>query len=151
MEEKGATAHIPVICIDPASGPAFQVFNRNDWEGDSRGVIQSCATELSVLRHGSARIESLCASAMACCRPHFERLGRQWDASPWPLDRMIYFAEIPEMHILIEAFFSGVKSLLDLTVQLLFTERVVSLKIDGFHRDKDKYGGRVLLIRAQNV
>ena len=51
---------------------------------------------------------------------------------------------MPDLHIRIEAFFSGVKTLLDLLMQLLSTEKIVGGTVDGFHRDKEIYGGRVL-------
>lgn len=69
----------------------------------------------------------------------------------WDLDRSIYFAEVPEMHVSIEAFFAGLKSLLDLIVQLLSTEEVVGTRINGFHREGKVYGGRVLNALERNA
>jgi len=51
----------------------------------------------------------------------------------------------------IEAFFSGVKSLLDLLVQFLSTETVVTAAIDGFHRANKVYGGKVLNALQNNA
>jgi hypothetical protein len=50
----------------------------------------------------------------------------------------------------IEAFFSGIKTLLDLLVQLLSSEQVVNGQVHGFHRDKSIYGGSVLKALAHN-
>ena len=71
-------------------------------------------------------------------------LEEQWKLSKFDLDKITFFGQQPDLHIRIEAFFSGIKSLLDLIVQLLSTEKVVASAIDGFHRDQDVYGGRVL-------
>ncbi len=51
----------------------------------------------------------------------------------------------------IEAFFSGAKTLLDLMVQLLSSERVVNVGINGFHCVKKIYGGNVLNALTSNV
>jgi hypothetical protein len=51
----------------------------------------------------------------------------------------------------IEAFFSGLKTLLDLLVQLLSSEGVVVEAVDGFHRVRGTYGGRVLNALANNA
>lgn len=53
--------------------------------------------------------------------------------------------------MLVEAFFSGVKSLLDLMVQLLASEKIVAASIDGFHRDKKVYGASVLNALQNNI
>jgi hypothetical protein len=73
-----------------------------------------------------------------------DTLQQMWKEAPWDLSKGIYFAQVPEMHLLIEAFFAGIKSLLDLLVQLLSTEGVVAVHVDGFHRKGDVYGGSVL-------
>ena len=67
------------------------------------------------------------------------------------MDKLIYLGQAPELHLLIEAFFSGLKSLLDLSVQLLSTEGVVTVGVHGFHRDKSVYGGVVLNALERNV
>jgi hypothetical protein len=132
-------------------GSAFTLFNPNDWVGESRGVVQSCATELAVLEYTTARIETLCATARELCSRHFETLNSQWQTSPWNLSRVIYFGQVPELHVLIEGFFAGLKSLLDLDSQLLTTEGVVGVAVDGFHRAKGVYGGSVINALENNV
>lgn len=135
---------IPLILIDSSSVPAFQIFNPNAWEGDSRAVVQSCSTEFSVLQYEAIRIAEMCRSSKDQCQPHFENLKNQWGNSRWDLAKTICYGQVPELHMLIEGFFSGMKSLLDLIVQLLSTENVVACKLDGFHKTKDVYGGVVL-------
>jgi hypothetical protein len=71
-------------------------------------------------------------------------LQLQWKNSPWSISKGIYFAQVPEIHLMIEAYFASVKSLLDLIVQLLTTEGIVVVELNGFHRSGDVYGGRVL-------
>jgi hypothetical protein len=142
---------IPVICLDRSSVSAFSMFNPNDWLARSRSVVQSCSTELSVLEYGAERIDQMCSSREERTRPAFRTLTTQWAVAKWDLDRSIYFAEVPEMHASIEAFFSGLKSLLDLIVQLLSTEEVVGTRINGFHREGRVYGGRVLNALERNA
>ena len=135
---------IPIIFLDGASVEAFHIFNPNDWQRDTRGVIQSCATELAVLQYSAERIGTICLSAKDLCRPRFDDMSRQWQTSPWDLAKTVSYCQVPELHILIEGFFAGLKSLLDLNAQLLSTEGVVGGSVHGFHRTKDVYGGKVL-------
>ena len=142
---------IPVICMDSSAVPAFQIFNPNDWNGVSRAVVLSCSTEFSVLQYGATRIAEMCHSPKDRCQPHFENLKGQWETSTWNLAKTVCYAQVPELHVLIEAFFSGMKSLLDLIVQLLSTEKVVGLTLDGFHRAGNIYGGTVLNALDRNA
>lgn len=142
---------IRVVCLDESAVPAFVLFNPNDWIGESRRVVQSCATELAVLKYTAARIETLCATAKKLCNRQFEILNRQWQTSPWNLSNIIYFGQVPELHVLIEGFFAGLKSLLDLDSQLLTTEGVVGIAVDGFHRARSVYGGSVINALENNV
>jgi len=63
----------------------------------------------------------------------------------------VIYGQHPDLHLRIEAFFSGVKTLLDLIVQLLASEKVVGAGVDGFHRAQDVYGGKVLNVLAKNA
>lgn len=135
---------IAVICVDPSAVAGFQVFNPNDWQGDSKAVVLSCSTELSILQYGVNGITEICRSPKERCQPHFENLKRQWGDPTRSLPKTICYAQVPELHVLIEAFFSGIKSLLDLIVQLLSTEKIVGTAVNGFHRAGPIYGGRVL-------
>lgn len=142
---------IPVVCLDATTVGAFSIFNPNNWEGGTRGVIQSCATELAVLEYSAKRIGTICLSAKDLCHPHFENIRRQWRTSPWDLAKTVFYGQVPELHILIEGFFAGLKSLLDLNAQLLSTGGVVSVSLDGFHRKKAVYGGAVLNALDRNA
>lgn len=146
------TARIPVICLDPSAVSVYSLFNPNDWDGQSRGVVQSCATELSALEYTAARIENLCATARELCSRHFDTLNSQWQTAPFNLSNVTFFGQVPELHILIEGFFAGLKSLLDLVSQLVATEGVVvGIAINGFHRVKGVYGGSVINALENNV
>jgi len=142
---------IPVICLDPSAGSAFDIFNPNDWRGASRGFVQSCATEFAVLQYSANRIETICASAKAQCSGHFERLQKQWQGAPWDLTKFACFGQLPELHVLIAGFFTGLKSLLDLNAQLISAEGTVDVVLDGFHRAKGVYGGVVINALENNV
>jgi hypothetical protein len=53
--------------------------------------------------------------------------------------------------MLIEAFFSGMKSLPDLIVQLISTEGIVRNKVHGFHRIGTTYEWKVLKNLKSNI
>ncbi|MBE3124235.1 MAG: hypothetical protein IMZ57_01080 [Acidobacteria bacterium] len=144
-------ALIPVICIDPSSVTGAEMFNLNSWPSDSKGVIQSCWAEYSVLHHCVAQISDMCNDAERLLAISIKTIQQQWHAERFDLERVAIFSEQPDLHIRIEAFFSGVKALLDLLVQLLSTEKIVSEVIDGFHRTGDIYGGRVLNTLKNNA
>jgi len=144
-------APIPVICVDPSSVAGAEIFNPNSWSGESKGIIQSCWTEYSVLHHCVAQISDMCNDAERLCAKNIETIQQQWHALKFYLGRVAIFGQQPDLHIRIEAFFSGVKTLLDLLVQLLSTEKIVSGAVDGFHRTQDTYGGRVLNALRNNA
>jgi hypothetical protein len=147
----GDDLRVSVVCVDASAVSAFRIFNPNDWQGASRGVVQSCATELSMLDYTAGQIAAICELANQRCEPYFETLKQQWRRSPWDLQRVVHFGQVPEIHLLIEGFFAGLKSLLDLDVQLLSTERIVGVGLDGFHRDRTVYGGVVLNALERNA
>ena len=93
----------------------------------------------------------MCGNADRLCAKNVETLQEQWKLAKFNLDGVVCFGQQPDLHIRIEAFFSGVKSLLDLIVQILATEQVVAAAIDGFHRDQTGYGGRVLNALKNNA
>ncbi len=142
---------IPVICVDHSTAEAADIFNPNNWTGSSKEIIFSSWTEFSVLRHCARQIGAMVPAAEHLCANSIAELQEQWRRARFPLDEMVFFAQHAELHIRIEAFFSGAKSLLDLLVQLLSTERIVGTPIDGFHRTKDIYGGRVLNALENNA
>ena len=135
---------VPVICAHPSTVAGAEIFDPNSWFDGSKGVIHSCWSEYSVLHYCVNQISNICANAEQLCAQNIAALQEQWKLAKFDLGKMVFFGQQPELHIRIEAFFSGVKTLLDLLVQLLTTEKIVGGDVDGFHRDKDVYGGRVL-------
>jgi hypothetical protein len=144
-------APTPVICVDPSSVAGADTFNPNSWFGGSKGVIQSCWTEYSVLHHCVDQISGMCDDAKRVCAKNIETIQQQWLTARFDVRKMVFFGQQPDLHIRIEAFFSGVKTLLDLVVQLLSTEKIVSEAVDGFHRAQNVYGGRVLNALRNNA
>ncbi len=142
---------VPVICLDESAVPAFQVFNPNDWHGQSRAVIQSCATEFSLLRYSTSRISEMCHAPKDRCQRHFENIRRHCVEPTQILPKVVCYAQVPELHLAIEAFFSSIKSFLDLIVQLVSSEEIVGVKVHGFHKDKGVYGGAVLNMLERNA
>ena len=149
--DAAATEKIPVICISKSGWESAKVFNPNLWEPRSKGIIQSCWAELTVLRHCVGEICELCRDSEKLCAPQIEGLRVQWATAKFDLARAAFFVEQPSLHLRIEAFFAGVKSLLDLLVQLLSRERIVGSGIHGFHKAGDVYGGTVLNALHRNA
>jgi hypothetical protein len=135
---------VPVICAAPSSLPGAAILNGNGWEGRSRLIVQSCWSEYSVLQYSIGQVQLLAAEAMTLCRTQIEGVEKQWELAPFSLDSLEFFAEQPVLHLHIECMLSATKTLLDLIVLLLNTEGVVRTRLNGFNRDKNTYGGRVL-------
>jgi hypothetical protein len=131
--------------------PGLAVFNSNHWSGEARSVILTCWSEYSVLHHCTDQLHDMCTNAQALCERQIATIDQQWRANRFPVERMYYFAQQPDLHIRIEAFLSGIKTLLDLLVQLLSAQNIVTTKIEGFHRDREIYGGRVLNVLIGNA
>ncbi len=146
-----ATPRIPVICADAAAVIGATTFNPNSWSGLSRGIVQSCWTEYSVLHYCAEQIADLCARSDQVCEKHVATLQQQWRTARFDLEKIVVFGQVPELHIRIEFFFAGIKTLLDLLAQLLSSEKVVTEVVDGFHRSQDVYGGRVLNVLERNA
>ncbi|KPJ65202.1 MAG: hypothetical protein AMJ43_11160 [Coxiella sp. DG_40] len=144
-------SRIPVILLDQSAMPAFQIFNPNNWKGGSKAVVLSCSTEFSVLHYTVNRINEMCRSPKDRCQSHFDNLKQHCIDPIAILPKTVCYAQVPELHVLIEGFFSSIKSLLDLIVQLLSTEKIVGIKLDGFHRTKNIYGGTVLNALERNA
>ena len=120
-------------------------------ENKSKPIIQSCATELSLLEYIVNRLESLCSDPKDICKKHFITLLQQWELNHWEISKPNYYAQIPELHLLITGFFSITKSLLDIIVQLLFSEGIVKENMHGFHKRNGVFGGYVLNILKNNT
>ena len=142
---------IPVICAEPSLRFGAEIFNPNLWNVPSKSIVHSCWSEYSVLHYCSKQISSMCKKPESLCKKHIMTLQEQWKITKYDLDRLIFFALQPDLHIRIQAFFSGVKTLLDLFMQLLTSENVVGIVIDGFHRKGNVYGGKVLNALKKNV
>lgn len=142
---------IPVVCVDNSAIAGAALFNPNSWSGASKGLIQSCWTEYSVLHHCVTQLVTMCKKPEHLCQRHIATIQEQWSTGQLDLQKVVIYGQQPDLHIRIEAFFSGVKSLLDLLVQLLSTEKIVSAKVNGFHRMQDNYGGKVLSALENNV
>jgi hypothetical protein len=139
-----SNARIPVICADNSAIAGAEIFDPNSWSGASKGIIQSCWTEYSVLHHCVFQIVGLCREADRLTRNQIKSIQEQWNTKKFDLEKVVIYGQQPDLHMRIEAFFSGTKTLLDLIVQLLTSEKVVNGVIDGFHRAQDVYGGKVL-------
>ena len=147
MTEKYFNTHkTPVILVNSASVAAFRIFNQNDWTGLSRAVVRSCAAQLGLLNYSVDKLRELFNISNKLCEPKFNELKNQWNTSKWPIEKMDYFAEIPEVHLFIQVFLNSIKTFLDLIVQLISTERIVNKKIHGFHKKGKDPGGEILHI-----
>lgn len=142
---------IPIICADNSAVAGAEIFNPNSWTGASKGIIQSCWTEYSVLHHCVGQIAEMCREAERHTRKQVKSIQEQWSAQKFDLAKVVIYGQQPDLHMRIEAFFSGTKTLLDLIVQLLTSEKVVNGVVDGFHRAQDVYGGKVLNALTSNA
>ncbi|MGH2376906.1 MAG: hypothetical protein ACRDGT_00330 [Candidatus Limnocylindria bacterium] len=127
------------------------LFNPNEWPAPTKDIVSSCASELTVLRHSAVRIGELCANRQVLTDGYARSLEQQWRVGQWDWTRATYFAQVPELHLTIEAFFSSLKALLDLISQMYRSEDVVTPSLDGFHRQGAVYGGKVLNVLKRNT
>ena len=144
MPEQGKN---PLIIVSESTWMAAGVFNPNDWTGDSKGIIQFCSTEYGVLLHCRDQIVKACEGSAVLCAEDIRILQKQWRTLRFDPSRIEAFAEIPQVHVQIEAFLSATKTLLDLVVQLLASEGVVSASVHGFHEK----GTKVLKTLSNNA
>lgn len=149
--EHSDPVRLPIICVDESALACATLFNPNLWAGKSKGIVQSCWTECSVLRHCVRQLKEMCAAADHLCAGHVDAIRKQWAVAEFDVQSVVIFGEVPDLHMRIEAFFSGVKTLLDLLVQLLSSERVVNVAVHGFHREKTIYGGALLNTLVRNA
>lgn len=152
MTTEPPKARVPVIVVADTTWRGAAIFNPNDWEGNSKGIVRSCLAEFSALHHCVKKIEALCTDAALLCEPAVASLRDNWAMAKFPVEALDYYAEHPGLHVHIEAFLSSVKSLLDLSIQLLSSERIVGAAIQGFHHTTGSGpGGRVLETLRKNV
>ena len=145
------TPKIPVILAHENTVPAFSIFNPNDWNGKSKPVILSCAAHYGLLIHTSKMINNVFEQASTLCSPSLNNLMTQWKTSKWDISKSSYLVDIPDLHLSIHAFLSSVKTLLDVIVQLIGTEGIVSGEVHGFHKKGDDAGGKLLLMLENNA
>ena len=72
---------IPVICVDASSVAGAEIFDPNSWSGGSKGLVQSCWTEYSVLYYCVTQLSAMCDSAERLLAKNFETLQQQWRIS----------------------------------------------------------------------
>lgn len=147
---KKTKSKIPIILIHPSSVASFILFNPNSWKNTSKQIIRSCAAQYSLLYYSLDKLNKLYNDADKLCQPSLENLNSQWNTAKWTHKKCRYFVEIPEVHLYIQIFLLSVKTFLDLIVQLISSENIISSKIHGFHKKKDIIGGEVLNLLINN-
>jgi hypothetical protein len=55
-----SNVRIPLICADGSTVVGAGIFNPNAWAVDSKGIVQSCWAEYSVLHHCVGQIDAIC-------------------------------------------------------------------------------------------
>jgi hypothetical protein len=142
---------IPVILIDQSIAQAFSIFNPNDWNGESKLIVQSCAVHYGLLIYSYSRIKNIFDRANELCAPRFIDLKFQWEKARWDISSCVYLVDTPELHVAIHSFLSNVKTFLDMFVQLISSEGIVADKIHGFHKKGDEIGGKLLHVLKNNA
>ncbi len=143
---------IPVILAEESLVISAQIFDQNSWNNKkSKLIIQSCLYEHSALLRCESQIKHLCSKSDHLCQKQIERFKTCWGTDKSQLKKTNIFAQSAGLHIHIEAFFSGIKTLLDLLVQLITSEQVVTARIHGFHEKNNTHGGKILNILDGNA
>lgn len=145
MKENPSTiSKLPVIFVDPASVQAFDIFYPNDWSGLSKQIVISCAAQHGLLNFSVKKLHELFGNAEKICLPIINDLKNQRTTSKGAIDKCLFLVEVPEVHLFIQAYLNSIKTFLDLIVQLITTEKIVSKKIHGFHKKGKDPGGELL-------
>jgi len=142
---------IPTILLHQSSAPAYSIFNPNDWSNRSKQIIHLCAINYGLLKFTFKMIKDVFENANVLCANSFKNLLSQWAMSKWELSRCNYFVDVPQLHLSIHSFLSTVKTFLDVLVQLISTEGIVSSEIHGFHKKGKSVGGQLLQILNNNA
>jgi len=137
--------------INKSSVNGFRIFNSNDWSSKSKAILQTCATEFSLIEHTASKLEVLCSSSNDICIGYFNDLLKQWENAKWDNSRYDYYVQVPELHYLILVILCSIKGLLDSLVKLLNTENIINSRVNGFNKANDNVGGRVLNALQRNV
>lgn len=144
-------AKIPTILMHRSSAPAYSIFNPNDWSNKNKQIIELCAINYGLLTFTSETIKDVFASANVLCASSFKNLVSQWEMARWELSKCIYFVDVPQLHLSILSFLSSVKTFLDVLVQIIGTEGIVSSEIHGFHKKGKSVGGQLLQMLNNNA
>lgn len=129
---------LPVVCLAPDSVSAYDIFNPNDWSGQSHVIVHSCAFFAGVMKHNVERIHELCATGRKVCRARFEQFAASMDEPRNVVGRVRPLAQVPELHSAIVALLVNAKTVLDLLTQLTCAEGVVKAVLHGFHKGGDR-------------
>lgn len=155
LKVKKLSPPIPIILVAESSIPSYTIFNPNNWGDNSKHIIQTCAVQYGLLKYTCKELDLLIKKSENLCRPSITLLNEQWRNAKWPFKNCLYFVEVPELHLKISAFLGAGKSFLDVLVQLIGTEQIVSNKINGFHKSQsggqDIIGGQTLQMLNNNV
>ncbi|MFC1494758.1 hypothetical protein ACFL6W_05720, partial [Thermodesulfobacteriota bacterium] len=144
------TNKIPTILLDKNSVPAFSIFNSNEWNGKSKQIIMSCAANYGLLLYSLVKVKNIFEHAEELCTPSINNLKMQWKTAKWDINAGYYLVDVPELHISIHSFLTSIKTFLDIFVQLISSEGIVSGGIHGFHKKGDIIGGNLLQILLNN-
>jgi hypothetical protein len=142
---------IPIILLHESTGPAFAIFNPNDWSVKSKPIVNLCAVNYGLLIYTSKLITDIFEQAHVLCQSDFDNLRHQWEAAKWDLSKSNYFVDVPHLHLSIHAFLSTIKTFLDVIVQLISAEGLVSCEVHGFHKKGNNVGGQLLQILRNNA
>ena len=150
-EMNNPEAKIPTILMHQRSAPAYSIFNPNDWSNKSKQIINLCAINYGLLTFTFEMIKDIFANANVLCASSFKNLVSQWKMARWELSRGIYFVDVPQLHLSILSFLSSVKTFLDVFVQLIDAEGIVSSEVHGFHKKGKSVGGQLLQMLNNNA
>lgn len=151
QSQKNSNYKIPIILPHKTTIPSFLIFNPNDWIGESKAIIHACAMQYGLLLYNSAIIKELFQNVFELCQPGFTEFKKQWDLSQWPIEKGDHLIQIPEIQLQIQSFFTTIKILLDLLVQLISSEKIANVKVHAFHKEGEEVGGQLLKILKSNV
>lgn len=149
--KKTSSKKTPVIIAASGGFQGYTIFNPNDFGGSSKPVVLSCANQLSLLHYLVKKVSSLFSNADELVETAVKIINEQWNTSKWPIGDCEYFVEVPDVHTSIVAFPATVKSLLDLLIQLLSTEKIVNAYPNGFHKNGADVGGAIINILQNNT
>jgi len=90
-------------------------------------------------------------NAHVLCSSSLKNIRFQWGKAKWELSKSNYFVDVPQLHLSIHSFLSSVKTFLDVIVQLIDTEGLVSVEIHGFHKKGNSVDGQLLQILNNNA